>query len=225
MPRGVCPYARGMTHRFAALWVLLAGLLVGALFGMSFPPERVIDMMGEEGAVEQLTALGFFLIAPCVWLLRRGDDPRTTLAALSVVFLGFCARELDWHKVWTGTSVLRVSYYLGPAPLQHKLVALGVLAAFSLAVGWLLLRHGRAWWRGLRARDAVAISVAVFLFTIVLAKGLDRSYSILTEDLGLAIPMWGKAVVNALEECLELSLNAIALLALWQHRRRAPQIR
>ena len=69
------------------------------------------------------------------------------------------------------------------------------------------MRHARDGWRGLRAQEAVAISVAAFLFTIVLAKGLDRSYSILTEDSALAVPMWGKAVVNAVEECLELTLT------------------
>lgn len=209
-----------MHDRRAALWLLVFGLLAGAALGLSFPPEKVIDMMGEEGAVENLTALGFLLVAPGVWVLRRAGDPPQTLAALSVVFLAFFARELDWHKVWTGTSMLRVSYYLGPAPVQHKLVALLVLAAFALAVGLLFVRHARAWWRGLRAQEAVAISVAVFLITILLAKGLDRSYSILTEDFGLAVPMWGKAVVNAIEECLELTLTLIALLALWQNRQR-----
>lgn len=209
-----------MHARHAALWLLVIGFLVGAALGASFPPDQVINMMGEDGAVENLTALGFLLVAPCVWLLRRAGDPPPTLAALSVVFLGFCARELDWHKVWTGTSVLRASWYLGPAPVQHKLVALLVLAAFALAVGWLVVRHAQDWWRGLRAHEAVAISVAVFLFTILLAKGLDRSYSILTEDFALAVPMWGKAVVNAIEECLELTLTLVALLALWQNRRR-----
>lgn len=209
-----------MNLRFAALWLVMAGILVGGAIGASFPPDQVIDMMGEEGAVENLTALGFFLVAPCIWLMRRAGDPPRTLAALSIVFLVFCARELDWHKLWTGTSMLRVSYYLGPAPPLHKLVALLVLAAFGLAVGWLVARHARAWWRGLRALDAVAISVAAFLATIVLAKGLDRSYSILTEDFALAVPMWGKAVVNAVEECLELTLTLIALLALWQNRQR-----
>lgn len=209
-----------MHARFAALWLLILGFLVGTALGVSFPPHQVIAMMGEEGAVEQLTALGFFLVAPCVWWMRRAGDPPQTLAALSIVFLGFCARELDWHKVWTGTSVLRVSWYLGPAPVLHKLIALLVLATFALAVAWLLVRHARAWWRSLRAQEAVAISVAVFLAAIVLAKGLDRSYSILTEDAGLALPVWVQAVINAIEECLELTLTLIALLALWQNRRR-----
>lgn len=209
-----------MKIRFAAFWLLLGGLVAGITFGLAYPPDQVIQMMSEDGPVEQLTALSFFLIAPCLWMMRCAGDRPATLIALSVVFLGFCARELDWHKAWTGTSVLRVSYFLGPAPTLHKLAALLVLLTFALAVTWLVLHHARDCWRRLQGGDGVAISVAVFLSTIVLAKGLDRIYSILTEDLALAVPLRAKAAVNAVEECLELTLSAIALLALWQNRQR-----
>lgn len=203
------------------MFLLLAGLAAGAAVALALPPARVIELMGEEGPVEQLTALGFFLLAPLVWLLRRRSDPLPTLAALAAVFLAFGAREMVWHKVWTGTSVLRVSYYTGPAPLQHKLVALAVLAVFVLALGRLVLRHARPTWQALCRGEPVAVSVAVFLATIVLAKGLDRSYSILTEDFGWPLTIGVQAAINALEECLELTLALIALLGLWQNRQRA----
>lgn len=157
-----------------------------------------------------------------MWLLRRHGDSPATLAALSTAFLAFGAREMDWHKVWTGTSVLRVSYYTGPAPLQHKLIALAVLAVFVLALGRLVLRHARPAWQALRRSEAVAVSVAVFIASLLLAKGLDRSYSILTEDFGWPLSVAVQGAVNALEECLELALILIAAIALWQNRQRPP---
>lgn len=209
-----------MPHRFYAVGFPLVAVFAGLVISFAFTPQRVIELMGEEGAVERVTAGFFLLLAPLVWLLRRRGDPPATLAALSTVFLAFGARELDWHKIWTGTSVLRVSYFTGPAPMQHKLIALAVLAVFVLALGRLVLRHAPPLLHALRQGEAVAVSVAVFIATLVLAKALDRSYSVLTEDFGLPLSISAQAAVNAIEECLELALGAIALLALWQNRRR-----
>ncbi len=203
--------------------LVLVGLAAGAAASSAWPPQRVIELMGEEGPVERLTAIGFFLLAPLVWLLRRRGDPGATLAALAAVFIAFGAREMDWHKVWTGTSVLRVSYYTGPAPMQHKLIALAALAVVVLALGRLVLRHARPTWQALRRGEPVAVSVAVFIATIVLAKGLDRSYSILTEDFGWPLTIGVQAAIVAVEECLELTLILIALLGLWQNRMRSPE--
>lgn len=203
--------------------LVLVGVAAGAAASSAWPPQRVIELMGEEGPVERLTAIGFFLLAPLVWLLRRRGDPGATLAALAAVFIAFGAREMDWHKVWTGTSVLRVSYYTGPAPMQHKLIALAALAVVVLALGRLVLRHARPTWQALRRGEPVAVSVAVFIATIVLAKGLDRSYSILTEDFGWPLTIGVQAAIVAVEECLELTLILIALLGLWQNRMRSPE--
>lgn len=203
--------------------LVLVGVAAGAAASSAWPPQRVIELMGEEGPVERLTAIGFFLLAPLVWLLRRRGDPGATLAALAAVFIAFGAREMDWHKVWTGTSVLRVSYYTGPAPMQHKLIALAALAVVVLALGRLVLRHARPTWQALRRGEPVAVSVAVFIATIVLAKGLDRSYSILTEDFGWPLTIVVQAAIVAVEECLELTLILIALLGLWQNRMRSPE--
>lgn len=203
--------------------LVLVGVAAGAAASLAWPPQRVIELMGEEGPVERLTAIGFFLLAPLVWLLRRRGDPGATLAALAAVFIAFGAREMDWHKVWTGTSVLRVSYYTGPAPMQHKLIALAVLAVVVLALGRLVLRHARPTWQALRRGEPVAVPVAVFIATIVLAKGLDRSYSILTEDFGWPLTIGVQAAIVAVEECLELALILIALLGLWQNRMRSPE--
>ncbi|MFT3666789.1 hypothetical protein [Piscinibacter sp.] len=209
-----------MNSRYAGWWLMLAGTLFALANVAVYPPQKVMELMSETGWVEQSTAAGWFLLAGLVWLLRRRDDPPASSAALSAMFLAFGARELDWHRAFTGTTVLRVSYYFGPAPLQHKLAALGVLTVVSLAMLRLLLTHARQWWRAFRGGDAVAISIAAFIVTLVASKLLDRSYNVLNEDFHMALSMSTKVVVSALEETLELTLTLIALLALWQHRSR-----
>jgi hypothetical protein len=208
--------------RVASVWagpVVVLGCLGAALLTwLALPPASVESWMGESGPVERVTAAAYALCAVAVWLLRRhGDDCRTSVA-LSAVMLGFCMRELDWHKAFTGTSVLRVSWYAGPASLQAKLVAALLVFGFAAALAWLVVRHARAWWRGLRERRAVAVTMLMFLLALLMAKSLDRSVSILHSDFGVHVALKWQALRTAFEEWLELGLALLALLGLAQHR-------
>jgi hypothetical protein len=118
---------------------------------------------GRDRPVERFSAAAHALCAVAVWLLRRrGDEWRSSLA-LSAVFAGSCMREMDWHKAFTGTSVVRLSWYAGPAPWQTKLIAASVVLCFAAALAWLILRHGVACWCGVRRFEPVAVTVFVFL--------------------------------------------------------------
>jgi hypothetical protein len=202
-----------------AAWYLAAAfMLAGLLTWLSFPPQEVEEMMGETGPVERLTAATYALCALAAWLLRdRRDDWRSTLA-LSTVMLAFCARELDWHRIVSGKCVLKLSWYAGPASLGAKLLAFVILLAIATALLWLVRHHAKALWLGWRRREAVAVTVVVFLVVLVVAKSLDRSVSLLVEDAGVDVPLRWVALRSALEEWLELALSMLLLLGLMQHR-------
>ena len=203
---------------FAALWVIGACALGALLVWWSMPAEAVERFMGETGPVERLTAASYAACAIAIWLARVPGDDRRTTAAAAAMLLAFAARELDWHRTFTGTSVLRVSWYGGPASVGAKLLAACVLAAVLLALAWLLMRHGRAMWRGWRQRRPIAVTMLLFVATLLLAKSLDRSVAILVEDFGVPVtPSW-KALRTAFEEWLELALSLLVALALWQRR-------
>jgi hypothetical protein len=198
--------------------VVLGCALAALLTWLALPPASVESWMGESGPVERITAATYALCAAALVLLRRpGDDWRTSLA-LCTVMLCFCMRELDWHKGFTGTSVLRLSWYAGPAPLPDKVVAAVVVLSFAASLAWLVMRNARAWWRGLRERKAVAVTTLMFILTLLLAKSLDRSVSILETDLGVHVALKWKALRTAFEEWLELGLSLLLLLGLAQHR-------
>lgn len=212
--------------RWAALTVTVACALAALTTWLVLPAAEVESWMGETGPVEIATAATYALCAVAAWLLRvRGDDWRSTLA-LSVVMAGFCARELDWHKAFTGTSVLRLSWYGGPASLQAKLTAALVLLAVIAALAWLALRHARPLRPAWQRREPVAVTVIVFIVVLVLAKTLDRSVGILEDDFHVSVPLHWKALRTAFEEWLELGLSMLLLLGLLQHRAaaRAPTI-
>lgn len=203
---------------WAALWVPAACLLAGLVTWLLLAPEQVEQWMGETGPVERVTAASYALCAVAVWVLRRRDDDWRTSLALSALMAAFCARELDAHKAFTGTSVLRLSWYGGPASPLAKAVAALVLLAVLLALGWLLLRHAPALRSRWRQRPPSVITLFVFVAVLALAKVLDRSVSILVFDLQVGVPLHWKALRTALEEWLELGLSMLLLLGLWQHR-------
>jgi hypothetical protein len=203
---------------WTALAVVAACALAALLTWLLLPAAEVEQLMDETGPVERVTAASYALCAVAAWLLRlRSDDWRSTLA-LSVLMAGFCMRELDWHKAFTGTSVLRLSWYGGTASPLAKLVAAAVVLSVAAALAWLVLRHGRALWAGWRRREAVAVTVMVFVVMLVLAKTLDRSVGLLVDDLGVAVPLHWKALRTVFEEWFELALSALLLLGLVQHK-------
>lgn len=207
-----------MQSAFAALWVVAGCASAALVTWLAFAPADVERIMGESGPVERLTAATYALCAAAIWMARRRIDDMRSVAASSVVMLAFCLRELDWHKQFTGTSVLRLSWYAGPAHPGAKLVAASVLLLVLAALGWLVLRHARDVWQGWRERRPLAITLVALLATLVLAKTLDRSVGILVGDYGVDVPLVWKALRTAYEEWFELGLSMLVMLALVQHR-------
>jgi hypothetical protein len=214
--------AQGLTRSLlspqAAWWLAGAFLLAALVTWLALPPGQVEHLMQEPGPIEQFTAITYAVCGVAIWMLRdRRDDLRSTLAASAMVF-ALWARELSMHKSFTGTSVLRLSWYAGPASLGAKAVAAAVVLGVLTALVWLLVRHGRARWEGWRRREPLAVTLVVFVVVLVVAKVLDRSVSILLGDFGLAVPLRWVALRSSIEEWMELGLSALLLLGLFQHR-------
>jgi hypothetical protein len=202
----------------AALGVAAACLLAAWMTWLALPASQVERFMGETGPVERITAATYALCALAIWLLRTADDDRRSELAASTLMLAFCARELDWHKSFTGSSVLRLSWYAGPASPGAKALAATVLLAVIAALAWLLLRHGRAVVSGWRRRRPADVTIVVFVVMLLVAKTLDRSVSVLVEDFGVDVALKWQALRTAIEEWLELGLSMLVGLWLLQHR-------
>lgn len=197
---------------------MVACMAVGGLIWVAGEPRSVETLMGENGPVERLTTVSYFLCAMFAAAARAQDPDRSTTLALVIVMVAFALRELDWHKAYTGTSVLRLSWYAGPAAWTTKLAAVAALAPVAASMAWLVWRHAVPTWRGWRAARPVATTVVVFFATLALAKTLDRMVSILSFDLGVHVPLYWVALRSSVEECLELGLSLLLLLGLAQYR-------
>lgn len=209
----------GSSSPWFAVGAPLTAATVAFLLWLSVPAAELLGLVQEGGAIERATHWLYFLLA--AWtVLRRDprDDPRTVLA-LGVMFAAFGAREMDLHKAWTGGSMLKVSFYLDAAPWTQKAVSLLIVAAVAAAAIHLIRRHAVAMPRRALQREPMALSVAVFVVTMVVSKVFDRSINLLAEDFAIVTPLVVHALVAAQEEILELSLPVIAGIALWQHGR------
>ena len=200
-------------------WALVALLAAAGLAAFLVLPEaRVRSVFWEGGPVERLTEWLYVAGAVLVWFVpggARGD--RALRLAFAVTMLAAAAREADWHKRWTGTSVLRVSYYYGDAPATQRAVAAVVVVVALVAIGHLLRRAWRGWWPALRRGEHHAATVAVLFVTLLAGKLLDRSRAVLAESFGIVMAPGTASLVRVLEETLELSLPLLALLAVVQY--------
>ncbi|RYF40460.1 MAG: hypothetical protein EOO25_12550 [Comamonadaceae bacterium] len=196
-----------------AVAVLLASLVLGSL---ASPPD-VMDWTAEEGLIERSTVMLYFFAALVVAADRQRLHAPVWIA-LAALLVAAAARELDWHKAFTGTSILKLSYYFSDAPLRHKLAALAVVACLVAAAAYLALRFARGTWRALRARDAAAITAVTFLACMVISKLVDRSLNVLAQDWQLSISAQARSLQLAIEELMELELPLLVLLGLVQLR-------
>lgn len=211
--------ARDASLRWAGLWAPLFAVAVALLWAECLPRALVMDLIHENGPVESLTTLLYLCAAVALWCVARPQQGGATRLGLTVMLLAFAAREQDLHKAFTDTSVLKVSFYLNDHPLHQKLVALPILLVIAGTALWLLARHARPMWQGLRRARPLAITVAIFFVTLVATKVIDRSFAILAEDFGVHMSDQLDTILSALEEVVECSLPLIAVAGLLQHQR------
>lgn len=209
------PDRQALAHFLRSIWPAMLPPLIAVIgslaLWLNLPPAEVMRVMVEGGPIERLTEWGYMAVAALIWLAPPPAGQRRGWLALSVLLLAAAAREMDWHKHWTGYSVLKVSFYFHPVPLWHKLLALSVLGLIAwAALHW--LRRPRADW--------LRPVTIWFFFTMVVSKILDRAINLLAEDWGIHTSDSILALVSALEESIELSLPLIAAYGLWGYARR-----
>lgn len=212
--------ASGPAFVYAALWVPVLTAALAALLWALCTPVQLRALMNEQGPMEKTTEILYFVLALLSLLMGRaiGLDLRSSVA-LGWVFASFGMREMDLHKAWTGKSVLKVSFYLGEHPWQTKLVAAATLVAVLWAAAYLVRRHAKALLMAFRQRHAVAMTIVIFMVTMVLTKVLDRSVNLLVEEAHVYIGLSVRALVGSVEETMEMGLPLMAALAMWQQFR------
>ena len=186
----------------SAWWLLPSGLL--------------LPWLDESAVVEDLTIVLY--LGTAAWLLlHRGSIPTGVARALAVTMAAFAAREADWHIQFTGTSMLRVSYYFGPASAFEKAASLAAVVVVLSAWIYLLRAMMEAWRAHRLGRGALGVNIVTVVGVLAATKLVDRTLSIATEDLGLTTGPAARALQLALEEPLEMVLPVMVWTSAWQY--------
>lgn len=205
------------TSRAAVPVIALVTILLSVTTWWVLPSECILRWFDEGALVEDLTIALYLTVA--LWLLlTRGPEPTRVVLALVLTMVAFAAREAHWHIQFTSTSMLRVSYYLGPAPALHKAGSLFALGILFLAWTCLLRSAMQAWHAHRLQHGSLGLNMFTFISVLAATKLLDRMVSVLSEELGVDFGPAARGLQLALEESLEMALPVMLWAAACQYR-------
>lgn len=186
--------------------------------GLTLPPERVHRLFSEEGIVERGSSVLWVALAALA--LLKGGRPTLGDVAGALVALACAAREADFHKRFTGFSVLKPAYYLKEAhpPGERALVA-GLVMLLGVSAAVLGARVLGTMWSMRRRLPAWAMSALIGLVTLAFSKALDRGPKMLEDLAGVEVREPARAALHALEEGLESVLPLVFALSVVLHAR------
>lgn len=202
--------------------VLIASVLMALLPLVLDDAGRDAVFAEETGLFEQASLVLWLILTPICLLGLRPPLWQGLAAAGATLFCA--AREADWHAAFTADSVLKISYYLDPNPIEHRLVAALIVGVLSIALFATLINIYRY------ARDGGGFGArwvqifVLFFAVIVISKAFDRSPALLRNNLGIELPELMLAIMQSLEEGLEMLLPPLLLVMLMLFRRARPAI-
>lgn len=199
-----------MIFAYTLLWTGIV-LLIGFL--MTAPPELADALVEENGLIESLSAMGWFVAAG--FLLTTSALQRWQRGfAGAFLLLAFGLRELDFHKRFTTMGIIKIKFFLsGDVPITEKIIALLVLG-FFLLMAWLFLRGRIGWFvQRLKDRAGPAVALAALVLLLGASKVLDRLPNAVRE-IGIPFPGGASEQLGIIEETVELGLPLMALLVI-----------
>lgn len=196
------------------VWLLIAYTLLLALLPIALN-ERVFQWtFSEVGPFEQLSIAGWLGTAAVVLLRIRPLGMRAW--AFALLCLAFAAREADWHKLFTGESFLKNSFYRDAArPFEEKLIC-GAIALFLVALvlyAGLVIARFLFLQGGWRSRSGAWLMAGTAL--VVVGKLIDRLPAVLSVDYGIELGPLTRHYSAAFEEGLEMVHPLILAWSVW----------
>ena len=185
----------------------VAALLISILVLGFVSPELRTWILEEDGPVENLSAIGYFVCIVCLLMLAGRDARRHWDIAALLLAMGL--RELDFNTRFTdGVSIAKIHFFTDPGqPLALKIfsASLGALVLYCLL--HLAFRSYRSFLRSLKGLEPKAVCVATGVAFAFIAKGLDG-------PLKKIMPLYTREWSEIAEEVLELGIPVMFIIGL-----------
>lgn len=204
-------------------WLTLYLSLLTSLCALAswyfLPAEAMINLVRENGPVENLTLVVYIVAIAAILYGGKGFLTIRTRAACTIVLTYMFMREADMHKSLNGMSILKIKFWLsGQIPVADKLLAVAILVPVLWALIYFLKNYTRQWLNDLFRKEGYAIGIFMFLAVLVISKIFDRSLNMMTEMWGWHFPLWLEALVTGQEEYLECILPLLVMVSFFQYR-------
>jgi len=200
------------SDRFAVRAVLCFVVAFGIAVGFGaflLASSGSAEVFGEGGPFEFVTLCLWLALGAGLVVAVRPLSP----AVLAGAYICLCcaAREADWHKSFTGYSVMKVHFYYMPEhPVSHRLIAavLVIPLIVSLVVlGVALVR--RACSSNWRPMPGWMVIAALGAAVLVVTKSLDRVPELSEDWISVRFSERLGRVLLALEEGYEMLLPVL----------------
>ncbi len=211
MTHGVAKEAfdQRMFRLYGAVWLFLVMTIVGLAW---LDQDWLEPILSEGGAIESVSAFGYFVCAGVLLVLCRTWSGRWH-GAVVLTLMGL--RELDFHARFTDMNISKIKFYLSPeVPAMQKVAGLLVVVVLLYALYRLARDHGRRWLQGLRAGQACAYGVAFAIACAVIAKSLD-GFARKLGELGWVASRQAVDYAMYFEETLEMGIPLMVALSIY----------
>ena len=200
-------------------YVSVIASLAALVSWMAMSSESMIRFVRENGPIENLTLVVYIVAIALILYSGRTVLTVKTRAAIVILLAYMFMREADLHKSLSGTSILKIKFWLGSQfPVTDKLIALAILLPVLWALFYFIRGYTRRWWSDLCLKDSYAVGILVFLAVLVISKIFDRSLNLMTEMWEWHFPMGVEALVTGQEEYLECILPLLITVSFYQYR-------
>ena len=199
---------------FITVFSFLIIFIFLSLWSLSWSEELYRLILSEEGLVETISALGYFL---CIGLLfyMAGKSSLNNYWYVYLIFLAMGLRELDFDKRFTATGIFKSKFILAnDVSVLEKFVGIAVILLILYSVYILVIRHFKAFLKGLAALNLRSYVVFLALAIAVISKTLDGLARKLL-SFGIYIDDSLSLFTSRLEEILELGIPLAFLCAIY----------